>query len=108
MYGGANAVPEACAAMGVPKAAWGSFEQAEQELWQCNVAAINLMACMQTQWRVGMAGPTGLDYAALPAVMDLQGVPAADRRALFDDLRVCEGAALKVINDGRQQHKDRH
>ena len=49
---------------------------------------------MGTQWRVGMAGATGLDYAALPVVMRLVGVPAADRADVFDAIRTMEDAAL--------------
>ena len=52
---------------------------------------------MSTQWRIGMSGATGLDYAALPAVMDLMDVAQADRREMFDSLRVMERAALDVM-----------
>lgn len=49
-----------------------------------------------TQWRylAGMGGvtPTGLDYAAVAAVMGLLGV--ADARDCLDRVRLLEGAAL--------------
>lgn len=53
---------------------------------------------MHTQWRVGFNGPTGLDYAALPAVFDLMQISADDRAFIFQDLRVLESQALIEIH----------
>lgn len=64
------------------------------DVWPETAAAFDLFTAMQTQWRTGMGGPTGLDYAALPAVMDLRCIPAQERPELFDQLRVMEGEAL--------------
>ena len=77
-------------------------------VWPENEAALRLFSALQTQWRVGMGGPTGLDYAVLPAVMDLQDVAHAARSALFADLRIMESEALKVFTDGRNQNQHRH
>lgn len=52
---------------------------------------------MMTQWRSNMGGPTGLDYAALPAVMRLTGVPPAQRADVFEAIRVLEDAALEAM-----------
>lgn len=52
---------------------------------------------MLTQWRVGVNGVTGLDYAALPAVLDIRNVPVEDREDIFECVRVMEQAALKEI-----------
>lgn len=52
---------------------------------------------MSTQWRVGMAGATGLDYNALPAVLRLSEVQRKDWPAIFDDLRILEDAALALM-----------
>lgn len=49
---------------------------------------------MRTQWRIGMCGPTGLDYQALFALIDFRGVSPDARPQLFDDLQVMEAAAL--------------
>lgn len=49
-----------------------------------------------------MAGPTGLDYAVLPAVMRMVGVPAADRAAVFEDIRVMEDSALETMRKNRK------
>ena len=67
------------------------------EVWPDNVQALNVMIAMGTQWRVGMAGATGLDYSALPAVMRLVGVPTADRGEVFDSIRTMEDAALQTM-----------
>jgi hypothetical protein len=56
---------------------------------------------MSTQWRVGAAGATGLDYTALHAVMRLVGVPRADWPDTFECLRTMEGEALSVMEELR-------
>ena len=75
------------------------------ELWPENQTAFDVFSAMLTQWRVGMAGATGLDYAALPAVLSL--LDLRPERELFDSIRIMESAALQVMSDGRQQHQDR-
>jgi hypothetical protein len=67
------------------------------EVWPDNVQALNVMIAMGTQWRVGMAGATGLDYSALPAVMCLVGVPASERGDVFEAIRTMEDAALQTM-----------
>jgi hypothetical protein len=49
---------------------------------------------MCTQWRTGVGGAIGLDYAVLPAIMELVGVPQDNRLEVFNDLRLMEDAAL--------------
>ena len=66
------------------------------ETWPDTEAAVHLFLDMSTQWRSGFAGRTGLDYAALPAVLNLRAIPAADRERLFDDLRVMEIETLTL------------
>ena len=54
------------------------------------------VAC-QTQWRSGpMGGVLGLDYPGVESVMRMKRVK--DKPAMFEDLRVMELAALKVLN----------
>lgn len=53
---------------------------------------------MGTQWRIGMAGATGLDYAALPPVMRLVGVSRKDWPDVFEGVRVMESAALQTMH----------
>ena len=54
---------------------------------------------MFTQWRTGMGGPTGLDYAALPAVMRMTGIPRDQWQDTFESLRVMEAEAMKVMGE---------
>lgn len=59
--------------------------------------AFQLFRAMSTQWRMGMVGATGLDYAALPVTGDLLGMTTEEIRTAFDDVRCMEGEALRVM-----------
>lgn len=60
---------------------------------------MNTFIAMSTQWRTGMAGPTGLDYGAMPAVLRMQATPRAEWPDTFECLRVMEAEALRVIHE---------
>lgn len=69
-------------------------------VWWENWPAVCLFLACQTQWRFQVAGARvlwqGLDYPAVraaAAMLDQVMTPA-----LFDDLRVMEGAALEALN----------
>lgn len=70
-------------------------------VWPCCWDAVQLFEAMATQWRMGFSGPIGLDYAALPAVMRLTGVPAAHRREFFEDIQIMECGALEALAEKR-------
>lgn len=57
-----------------------------------------LFCDLQTQWRTGMAGITGLDYSALPAVFRLRGIKRSEQQSLFDDLRTMEITTLRLAS----------
>lgn len=57
-----------------------------------------LFCDLQTQWRTGMAGITGLDYAVLPAVFRLRGIKRSEQQSLFDDLRTMEITTLRLAS----------
>ena len=61
-----------------------------------NWLVVELFLRVQTQWRVGMNGPIGLDYGALQWVLRLYEVQ--DQRAALEDLQIMEAAALAAIN----------
>lgn len=65
------------------------------DCWQSLVVFNSL----DTQWRGGMSGPTGLDYAVLQDVFRFNAIPRKEWPALFADIRVMERAALKVIHE---------
>jgi hypothetical protein len=69
------------------------------EVWPDNADALNVFIGMATQWRPSFGGVIGLDYAALPAVLDMLEITRKKRAAVFDDLRVMEDAALEKIRE---------
>ena len=72
-------------------------------LWPENVAAFVFWRNhLQTQWRTGMAGPDGLDYAGVWALLN-NTVPQRRRRALFADITICEAGALEGFSQQRAE-----
>lgn len=69
------------------------------DVWPENMPVLRLFDAMRTQWRVGYSGAYGMDYSALPAVMDLLNIN--DRQWAFEGFRVMEDEAL------REMHKDK-
>jgi hypothetical protein len=67
------------------------------EVWPENWPAFHLFCTVQTQWRCGHAGPTGLDYTPLLALMDRMKLSDEDHDALFDDVQTLERAALDAM-----------
>ncbi len=71
------------------------------EIWPENWVAVQTFVQLSTQWRLSPGGElVGLDYAAIPPVLELTCVAAADRPDVFAALRVMEQAALKEFADG--------
>lgn len=56
---------------------------------------------LQTQWRVGMAGATGLDYTAIEPTLRLLGEPAAAWPDIFEGVQVMERETLRVWAERR-------
>lgn len=80
---------------------WGlTLEEASEStpIWPDNLGAYNVFVSLLSQWRVGAAGATGLDYTAIPVVFELLGIPKAERAAIFADIRVMEDAALEQMS----------
>ena len=65
-------------------------------VWEENWETVEMFLRMQTQWRVGFSGPTGLDYAALDWLCRIYSVE--DPAVLFVGLQIMEGAALSCFN----------
>lgn len=75
----------------------------EIDLWPCNLQAWQCWQGVQTQWRVGMAGRTGLDYAAVLAYLRAaHGLRGAELREVFDGLQGCELAVLELQAEREQ------
>ena len=68
------------------------------EVWPENFEVFQLFATLQTQWRTGMSGPSGLDYNTLFGLMAMQHLSDERQCELLDDIRVMESAALNEIH----------
>jgi len=77
------------------------LDSEEFKLWPDNWSSFIVFESMGTQWRIGMGGPTGLDYCALPDVMRLCGIKKKHQPDVFYDVRVMEAEALKVMAEQR-------
>ncbi|WP_256577697.1 MULTISPECIES: DUF1799 domain-containing protein [unclassified Pseudomonas] len=80
----------------------GDFDD-EVEIWPDVWPAFCVLDAMSTQWRVGMGGAVGLDYAALPVVFKLHQVRKKDRPSVFSDLRVMEAEALACMAESKPE-----
>lgn len=70
------------------------------DVWPENWPACALFIDLSTQWRTGMAGATGLDYAVLFDLLDRRGYTGAAWEEMFADIRVLEEAALEERSKG--------
>mgnify|MGYP000216858405 CR=1 FL=1 len=78
-------------------------------LWPCNVAAWAVWCDLQSQWRHGMAGPTGLDYAGVRAHLDEMGLaPGQERSAIYAGIRAAERATLEARAELAEQEQARN
>ena len=51
-----------------------------------------------------MGGATGLDYTAIPIVLDRHGIYKPKKRAqVFDGIRIMEAEALAIFAERREQ-----
>jgi len=75
-----------------------ALKQVEHDcgVWEENWDIVAMFLRMQTQWRIGFGGPTGLDYAAMDWLCRLYSVQ--DPVGLFEGLQVMEAAALTTFN----------
>lgn len=67
------------------------------ELWEENMAAVEIFGDMITQWNSGPSGVIGLRYESLPVVMRLRDIPPARRAEVFAGVQVMESAALEHL-----------
>ncbi|QPN47998.1 DUF1799 domain-containing protein [Priestia aryabhattai] len=59
--------------------------------------AFCLFEALGTQWRLGLGGPSGLDYATIPAAASMLGIKRRELTSIFPDLRIMEHEALTVM-----------
>lgn len=65
-----------------------------------NMEAVVWFLRMQTQWRVGMSGPAGMEYGVFLLWAKDEGVKRRDRVWLLEDLRTMEREYLDVVHGG--------
>lgn len=89
-------------ALGAPDALRRQIAERLVDVYPENVTPLRVFAAMGTQWRTGIGGATGLDYSALPAVLDMFRVRKPKQRAkVFAALRIMEGEALRCWHEQR-------
>lgn len=76
-------------------------------LWPCNVKHWAMWCELHSQWRIGMGGATGLDYAAaiahLRAAHNLRGKRL---QKAWDAMRACEQGTLQAWSEDAKRKKD--
>lgn len=103
MYGNTGDQAQQFLAMGGTKEMYEDFKRSLYiDIYPENLLAFLVFQSMQTQWRVSMNGYTGLDYNALPQVMNLASIEEEDRLEVFKDVQVMEVAALKIMAEQRK------
>lgn len=78
----------------------GLAAEEEFELWEENVDAVGAFLKVQTQWRSGPAGITGLDYNGVLAAFTLLGI--AHTPELFGKIQIMERAVLNLRNEANK------
>ena len=102
MYSGGVDPQDVAAKMGLPSDLIADAEGvADQEVYPDVWPALDMLIDMQTQWRVGAAGATGMDYTALETLMRVKRVKTADRADLLGDVRRMESAVLGLWREQR-------
>lgn len=68
-------------------------------MWPENWPAWCTFCELESQWRTGMNGPTGLDYAPLFMRLDRLGLAPDEWEQRFADIRHIESAALTQMRE---------
>lgn len=75
-------------------------------IWDINWDTFRLFYSLNTQWRVGMGGATGLDYSVIPEVGKMMGFKRKKINAMFPDLQVMENEALVTMGENQKDAND--
>lgn len=67
------------------------------EVWPENEPAYFLFQALSRQWRIGMAGPTGLDHNVLLRRLDRMNLEPDEYDQLDFDIRLMEEEALLIM-----------
>jgi len=89
--------PERLARFGLTQMDYQVNADTQYGVLPCNWASVMLFIDLTTQWRVGVNGATGIDYAVIPHVLSMRRVRRALWPELFDDVREMEREVLDVF-----------
>lgn len=70
-----------------------------------NWPAVSLFLEFSTQWRIGAAGPTGLDYGPIFTRMERLRLPDDDWQSLLSDLQILEATALAQMAEDQRESR---
>lgn len=76
----------------------------DDKAWRCQIWSENWPAMrfylevLETQWREGINGRSGLDYNVLLHELDRRNLPPDDYDDLFGAIRVIERASLEAMH----------
>jgi len=100
--GDPDALADELAEFGAPDSIRAQLVERQRQQREFGVLPENWDACqlfqrLATQWRVGMAGPVGLDYNTAFGLMDRRGYDYPRQDELLDQLRLIERGALQAM-----------
>ncbi|MCT8165631.1 DUF1799 domain-containing protein [Pseudomonas sp. HD6421] len=78
------------------------IEVEEVEVWPDAWLGFCLFEALGTQWRLGPGGPSGLDYAAIPAVARMMDIKRSQLADVFPDIRIMEREALAIMAEAAE------
>jgi hypothetical protein len=76
-------------------------------LWPCNVKHWHQWQELRTQWRVGMSGATGLDYAsAIAHLRTAHSLRGKQLQKAWAAMRACEDGTLQAWAEAAEQKRN--
>lgn len=71
------------------------------DIYPENLEAFNVFFKLRTQWQIGMNGPVGLRYEALPLALELEGIPRTRWSQVTEGVQVMESETLRLMREKR-------
>lgn len=73
-------------------------DRGDVDVWEDNWDVLHLFSKYDTQWRIGMAGATGLDMLVFFHELDRKQVPSDLYDTMVEKLLLIEGFAMKHLH----------
>ncbi len=72
------------------------------EIWGEHETSFQIFQKFSRQWRVGMNGPTGMDYGLLPEILNgMRIIKPKARLRIIEELQTMENSALDTMTKGQ-------